>query len=214
MAQWLRLRSLWLGRAWDTAAHIAEAYPRPQDFRKIKSPLYARESYSGLASSVRLGISYPTPWESLTAMPTTWPALLLRPHCPRALGQDGITVEADTLSQTASGRRVEGHFHDMLRGDALTPTAMSCDIPRIVLSTRTPALHHMSSETHVVRLSDTLKNVPLQPRYPSRPTNVYPVPHNVCNDSHLEYHTLCNEGLNIYYTAFDHTRPLWVHDRK
>ena len=30
----------------------------------------------------------------------------------------------------------------------------------------------------------------------------------------LEYHTLCREGLNIYYTAFDLTWPLWVHDRK
>ena len=34
------------------------------------------------------------------------------------------------------------------------------------------------------------------------------------NRCYLEYHTLCSEGLNIYYTTFDHTRPLWVHDRK
>ena len=30
----------------------------------------------------------------------------------------------------------------------------------------------------------------------------------------LEYHTLCREGLNLYYTLSDLTKPLWVHDRK
>ena len=31
---------------------------------------------------------------------------------------------------------------------------------------------------------------------------------------HLEYHTLCNEGLNIYYIAFNLTRLLQVHNQK
>ena len=179
MAQWLRPRSLRLGRVWDAAAHVAEAYPRPQNSKKIKTPLYAQESYRGLASSVRLGISRPTPWESLMAMPNTRPAFELHPHCPRAPGLDGITVEANTLHPEALGRRDGGLSHDMLRGSALTPTAQHCEIPRRWLDTRTPALYHMFSETQFVRLLDTLKNIPWQPQYSSRPTNAYPVLFNV-----------------------------------
>ena len=148
---------------------------------KIKTPLYVWESYRGLASNVQLGISYPTPWESLTAMPTTRPALGLCPFRLRAHGLNGITVEADTPHPSTLGQRNGRLSHDIGQRIALTPTAQGCDIPRVCLDMWISVIYHMPSEAFCVCLLNAHKNTVLPVQYPRHPTNIYSILRHVHN---------------------------------